>query len=229
VKKTLLTSAVLALAGVGLMAGGAIGAPFTNGDFETGDLTGWELMPFTGTDEALVVNSPNVMSGYYAQLNDSDSDGFAGIYQSFDIDPSATIVDVSFDYYFTGTDTSNWYSDVFESTFAFKSGNGWFGLLDWEFEFNVITTSEDVMETVVSFSASYDVSLLDDSPNANIQFGLLESDGWCSDSTNTWLGVDNVMVSSNAAPVPEPATMLLFGTGLVGLAGARRRKMKKNS
>ncbi|MCP4340699.1 MAG: PEP-CTERM sorting domain-containing protein [Desulfobulbaceae bacterium] len=30
----------------------------------------------------------------------------------------------------------------------------------------------------------------------------------------------------DVAPVPEPATMILFGTGLISLAGAARRKKK---
>ena len=44
-------------------------------------------------------------------------------------------------------------------------------------------------------------------------------------SNSDYFGFDD-MVVGNSAPVPEPATMFLFGTGLAGLAAGVRRKKK---
>lgn len=67
------------------------------------------------------------------------------------------------------------------------------------------------------------ISLSDEEIAANDFIGSVlwstnndQNDGWGVDSFGT------------VAPVPEPATMFLFGTGLAGLAAGYRRKLKNN-
>lgn len=107
---------------------------------------------------------------------------------------------------------SVWNNDIYysaaSSPFAMESGAQVSGLQENDY---VVGNEEDSFFRFVSF----DITTL----------GLSLADGLTVDAHWTMsCGNDTVNGNFDVAPVPEPATMLLFGTGLAGLVGTLRRK-----
>jgi hypothetical protein len=167
--------------------------------------TVWDFQFGTGRQGATVESSPINLSW---AVHDGDFGPSVSTTQSYLTDYLVLGDTFSFDY---------WWEMVMEPTepnldVLFFNGTEW-ETLGWELNFG---GSSNQWET-----ASFWVPEWSRGTEAQIMFRAFDF-GQVTDPT-----VYLRNIGSNTAPVPEPSTMILLGTGLVGLIGFSRKKNRK--
>ncbi len=147
----------------------------------------------------------------------------------------------------TGIDFGGWYSGGPDNTFLVTTGSGDFAGLSGatgtinNFQFNPLSAPVSPLWSVGEFSfemtsLSYGTDETSGSSRIDIYGTGMFSAANYDPTPGMWnftgqgaQGANFSLSASSAttAPVPEPATMLLFGTGLMSLVGGIRRKFRK--
>lgn len=213
-KKTIMRSALLSVVGIGLMAGNASAATYTFEDKIDDWVVGGHTYGSVYIDEDVDWSNllvPNTVEGPFTYTHDINDD--------VDFIAGDTVTEAWLELDFVN----------FDGLLGMEGdAHGSFWKFSWDAREFVQYTYDAGTSSWVEISEDNDVQtvvLSVDWLNADglldVTINLTNNDG------DADLGLDHSRLYGTAttAPVPEPATMLLFGTGVVGLVGMRRKKI----
>ncbi|MCQ8127451.1 hypothetical protein [Methylomonas rivi] len=166
-----------------------------------------------------------VMGDDSGQLAGSPSDGTFGFATPFSLASGTTDITVGFDWVFSAFVLGG----TGGSTDRFKVGIGGAG-----FDINSpLTTSVTVLDqSIASVGKVYgpdsvtlavaSLGAADANGQYWLSFGLFENTG-TNPTTNSAVGIDNLTITANVAPVPVPAAVWTFLSGFMGLLALGKR------
>jgi hypothetical protein len=234
-----LLASFLASASIMAASGAQATQLLTNGDFETGNFSGWTVTDLAGSSGSWFIDAPgsttpvsgfataaNGTGGSFYAVTDQTGPGTHALTQSFTVAPGASSVFFSFQMFANdqsgtapiinaaGLDDNafpNQHVRVDLLTGAATAFDTGAGVLA-----NFFLGDDAGVNPNPYTSYSFDISaLVAGGGTYQIRFAEVDNQSFYQ------MGVDNVGVT---AQVPEPATLALLGLGLAGLAASRRRK-----